>query len=98
MAKVVYNADFGGFSLSERAAKLLAERKGWDEPDTRPMLPRHDHDLVAVVLGLGLDAASGDHAELAVRELPDGERYRIDEYDGSERVMTPGDYEWTLAE
>jgi hypothetical protein len=98
MAKVVYNSCFGGFSLSQRAAELLAKRKGWDEPDTYPMIPRHDADLVSVVELLGFDAASGDHAELAICNLPDGARYRIDEYDGSERVMQPEDYEWILAE
>jgi hypothetical protein len=98
MAKVVYNSTFGGFSLSQLAADLLAKRKGWDESDTRPTLPRHDADLVAVVEALGCETASGDFAALAIWELPDGARYRIDEYDGSESVMTPGDYEWTLAE
>jgi hypothetical protein len=98
MAKIVYNSCYGGFSLSERAAELLAKRKGWDEPDNYPIIPRHDADLVAVVEELGLAAASGRAAELSIRELPDGERYRIDEYDGSERVMTPADYEWILAE
>jgi hypothetical protein len=44
------------------------------------------------------EAAGGDHAALAICELPDGARYRIDEYDGSERVMQPEDYEWVLAE
>jgi hypothetical protein len=98
MAKVVYNADYGGFSLSGRAARLLAKRKGWNESNTYPTLPRHDHDLVAVVEAVGLDAASGDHARLAVREIPDGARYRIDEYDGSERVMLPDEYQWIIAE
>jgi hypothetical protein len=98
MAKVVYNGCYGGFSLSQLAADLLAKRKGWDESDNRPDLPRHDHDLIAVVEALGCETASGDYAALAIFELPDGERYRIDEYDGSERVMTPEDYEWILAE
>jgi len=98
MAKVIYNTCFGGFSLSQLAADLLAKRKGWDESDTYPMLPRHDHDLVEVVEALGCETASGDYDALAIRELPDDARYRIDEYDGSERVMTPEDYEWILAE
>jgi hypothetical protein len=98
MAKVVYNTRFGGFSLSQLAADLLAKRKGWDESDTYPLISRHDRDLVAVVEALGCETASGDHAELAICELPDGARYRIDEYDGCERVMQPEDYEWTLAE
>jgi hypothetical protein len=97
MAKVIYNSDYGGFSLSVRAAEMLATRKGWDEPDTYPELSRHDRDLVAVVEALGCEAASGDNARLAVRELPDGARYRIDEYDGAERVMLPDEYEWEVA-
>lgn len=59
-------------------------------------LSRTDPLLVEAVETLG-DAASGDYASLAIREIPDGSRYRIDEYDGNESVMTPDDYEWSVA-
>ncbi len=57
---------------------------------------RNDPLLVQVVEELGA-AANGAHAALAIAEVPAGMKYRIDEYDGSESVMTPDDYEWEVA-
>ena len=57
---------------------------------------RTDPDLVAVVEELGKEA-SGFCADLAIAEIPEGARYRIDENDGNELVMTPDDYEWSIA-
>lgn len=57
---------------------------------------RHDPALVQVVEELG-DAANGRHAKLTIAEVESGRRYRIDEYDGIEGVMTADDYEWTVA-
>lgn len=59
-------------------------------------LPRTDPALVQVVEELG-DAANGNFAELYIVELEPGTRYRIDEYDGTESVMTIEDYEWSIA-
>jgi hypothetical protein len=95
MSKIVYNTCYGGFSLSEKAvalARTLSGSADWDWHD----VPRHDAILVQVVEALGEDA-NGGCAELEIYNLPDGARYRIDEYDGSERVMTPDDYQWTVA-
>jgi hypothetical protein len=140
MTKIVYNACFGGFGLSEAAMMRYAELKGltlypdrqnslvstyWTvPPDQQPKpidwkvasaqerkacneayessviydrnIARNDPALVQVVEELG-DAASDKYARLRVREITDGERYRIDEYDGSESVMTIDDYEWSVA-
>lgn len=146
MAKVVYNACHGGFSLSEAGMRRYCEIKGipvwpvagkyaslgivtyWIVPPHQRIAPlegddwhaatieerhahnteyskqtiddrdicRHDPALVQVVEELG-DEASGMFADLAVRELPDGASYRIEEYDGRESVMTPDDYDWTIA-
>lgn len=41
--------------------------------------------------------ADGDCAELAIEDVPAGTAYRIDEYDGSERVMTNDSYDWKIA-
>jgi hypothetical protein len=43
------------------------------------------------------DEAGGRVANLEVRELK-GNRYRIDEYDGSEEVYEPGDEEYITIE
>jgi hypothetical protein len=59
-------------------------------------IARTDPALVQVVEELG-DAANGEHAKLCVADVPTGERYRIDEYDGSESVMTVDSYEWQTA-
>lgn len=110
MIKVVYNACFGGFSLSRKAAERLAEL-GYEEAATAIEeqskqksffgeqysfydLPRHDSRLVQVVEELG-EAASGNFAELKVAKIK-GLRYRIDEYDGNESVQTPNDIEWII--
>lgn len=60
-----------------------------DENRTHPL-------LVRVVEELG-DAASGRCAKLAIRDLPAGTRYIIDEYDGFESVRTPDDFDWRTA-
>lgn len=55
---------------------------------------RHHKDLVAVIEALG-DEASGSCAELEIMEIS-GNQYRIDEYDGSEEVITPEDSNWIV--
>lgn len=50
---------------------------------------RHHKDLVAVVEALGNDA-NGCGAKLAIEKVY-GNQYRIDQYDGAERVVTPED-------
>ena len=99
--KVVYNGCFGGFSLSRAAMQFLAN-KGLKEAqevmaeeefygylyDT----PRHHPLLVQVVEVLGSDA-NGSCANLCVAEI-EGNRYIIEEYDGSEGVKTPEDIDW----
>jgi hypothetical protein len=51
---------------------------------------------VQVVEELGADA-DGQYAELAIADVPAGTKYRIDEYDGVESVMTIDDYHWSVA-
>jgi hypothetical protein len=58
--------------------------------------PRTDPILVQVIEELGRKA-DGMCAKLAVAKVPKGKKYRIDEYDGAELVMTPDDYEWQTA-
>lgn len=141
--KVVYNACFGGFGLSERGMRRYAEIKGiplyperdahlsslityWTVPESqRPDMnrdwdamsaeqrqqwndqyrrshlydkdiERDDETLIRVVEELG-DAASGECAKLAIRDIPSGARYRIDEYDGNESVVVVDEYDWKVA-
>lgn len=91
--EVVYNGDYGGFSLSKEAIKMLKEL-GWKDDEYEPV--RHDPKLVQVVKKLG-DKAGGSYACLQVAVLS-GNKYRIDEYDGTESVIEPNEEEWTIIE
>lgn len=98
MTKIVHNACYGGFSLSEKAIKRYWELKGEPCPEDwwGTHLDRTDSILVQVVEELG-DSASGRYAKLQICELEKGTLYRIDEYDGYESVMTQDDYDWSVA-
>ena len=102
MNKVVYNACYGGFSLSKEAAKWLIEH-GSDKINedinsiTFNMFnyegERHDKLLIECVENLGSELASGNCANLQIAII-NGNKYRIDEYDGSETVIEPNDEKW----
>ena len=104
MYKVVYNACFGGFSLSPEAVRLAKRAAGKSSPWSKVCeeygylrdgdIERHDPVLVAVVERLG-KAANGRCADLRIAEI-ESNTYRIDEYDGSESVEIQSDIEWTV--
>lgn len=103
MTKVVYSDSYGGFSLSERAIKRYAEiavssgetlPEDFAESQGRS-LSRTDPILVLVVEVLGR-AADGYSAKLCIRDVPEGELYRIEEEDGKERVMLCREYNWQV--
>ena len=88
--KVVINTCYGGFSLSDEAIRAWESRTGrqfdaWD-------VPRHDPDLVAVVLLFG-DEAADSCSELEVVTI-EGNQYLITEYDGAETIRTPTTTAW----
>ena len=86
MPKVVINACFGGFGLSEAALDEYKSRKGitdenvyyWDIPRDCPV-------LVAMIEEQG-SAINGDYADLKVVDIPDDANWYIEEYDGNEHV------------
>lgn len=101
--KVVYNATYGGFSISRACAERMAELGNKEAAELIEDLddrfygyleetPRHDLALVQAVEELG-ESANGSVASLCVRELS-GRRYIIREYDGSETVVEPEDINW----
>jgi hypothetical protein len=57
---------------------------------------RHDPILVQVVEELG-SKASGISAALEIEVVPYGAAYRIDDYDGLERVVLADDQRWYIA-
>lgn len=100
MAKIVYNARYGGFRLSGAALARGREISGdlmWGRPLSGDALSRHDPVLVQVVEELGT-AANTDVSYLKIEEIPSGTRYHINDYcDGMESVETPETYEWIIA-
>ena len=89
--KIVINACFGGFGLSDEAIAMFRERKGITA-DARPTyadeLARDDIDLIAVVEALG-EKANTQWAQLKVVEVPEWLREKgwlIEEYDGREHI------------
>lgn len=59
-------------------------------------ISRTDPFLAQVVEELG-EEANGSYSELVIRELEPGTKYRIDEYDGNESVVTVDEYHWSVA-
>lgn len=97
MTKVVYNACYGGFSLSEGAIARYKEIKGSVPDNFYPRdIERDDPALVQVVEELG-SKANGHCAALQIEDVPKGTEWRIDEYDGNESVATKDSYEWKTA-
>lgn len=85
----VKTSTFSGLDYYE-----LTDANGEDifESDIR----RDDPFLVQVVEELD-DKADTQFSALCIRELPKGTKYRIDEYDGLETVMTIDEYHWLVA-
>ena len=90
--KVLYNASYGGFSLSEEMERIL-NHMGLD-PDT---IARHDPRLIDLVQEIGIEnAASSAGCNLKIAYIDSGQ-YRIEEYDGLETVVEPQDLFWINA-
>jgi hypothetical protein len=80
--------DWFSMTIDERVAfNTQYYKHTWSDSN----VDRHDPVLVQVVEELG-DKASDDCANLRIEEVYGS--YRIDEYDGLERVMTAPDYDW----
>jgi len=81
--KVVINACYGGYRLSDEACHLLYAR-GLDED-----VERHNHHLVEIVERLG-PQANGLYSELKIIQIPDSVKdYRVMDYDGVEWIAEP---------
>jgi len=101
LTKVVYNISYGGFSISVEALTRMQElgftkefSKSWCASRDAVWLidcPRHDPILVQVVEELG-SKANGFGSNLKIAEVFGP--YRIEEYNRSETVYEPNDYDW----
>jgi len=112
MAKVVYNACYGGFGLSKKAAERLAQL-GVDEMDEE--IKMRDSSTLSI-LGeayslpynfprhdprlVQVVEEFGNEASGAFADLKikkiKGNKYIIDEYDGNEAVFAPKDIKWIV--
>jgi hypothetical protein len=109
--KVAYNACYGGFALSKKAAHRLLElgaKEMMEEIDivedpNNTFLTSDNytcrverHDPRLIQVIEELGSeASGSYAELKIKTLS-GNRYIIDDYDGNERITEPQDIDWII--
>ncbi len=87
MKKIVINAAYGGFGLSDAAMCRYAEIKKIEDVDTIHIydICRADSALVQVVEELG-EESFDTYAELKIVEIPEGVSWYIEEHDGREHV------------
>jgi len=93
--KVAINVCFGGFGLSQKAERLLAERgcpfvklippEEYYKGHQDEVAYRKDPVLIGVIEELGAEA-NGRFAKLKIVNVPDGKEISIHEYDGLEHV------------
>ncbi len=87
MPKVVINANYGGFFLSDEALARIRELKGYTSESEfrKEELRRDDRDLVTAFEEMQ-EKAGGNWSELKIVEVPDDVEWEIQEYDGWEWV------------
>lgn len=86
LRSIVINDCYGGFGLSERAAREYRHMAGITETDFNDRdIPRDDPYLVQIVRNLGM-SANGPHSSLKIVEIPGDVKWHIAEYDGAEWV------------
>lgn len=97
MVKIIYNACYGGFGLSEKAIARYIELSGVSAEDFYHRdVARNDPILAQVVEELGREA-DGDCAKLMIYEITAGTKYYLDEYDGMEHIIEFDDFLWETA-
>ena len=85
--KIVVNTCYGGFGLSKEAEADFLQKSGLGQDFWVGRLDRHRHDPILVAMvEADAEGVSGDHAELAIIEIPDGVDWVIEDYDGIEWV------------
>lgn len=111
MNKIVYNACYGGYGLSEAAMERIAELKGievykkeifrgcysyYADADFSVPFPYFErHDKALVQTVEELGKAAGGEYSNLQVYQTESNRYFIDEYDGYETVQVEYDEQWT---
>ena len=84
--KIAINVDYGGFTLSATAIKLVKE-KGVEVNRWGDVENRADPKLIEVIEELGTEAA-GQYSTIGIVEIPDeATDFTIENYDGTEHVL-----------
>ena len=85
---IMYNACFGGFTLSKKAIQEYKRRCPDAQDMCKYMCPRDDQDMAQIVQEMG-EEANGTHSCIKLRRIPVEFRkhYEITEYDGNENVI-----------
>lgn len=99
MNKVVFSR-LGDFELSKKAVDWLRAHGVSEDLIEGYLLdafPRHDPLLVQLVEKLGDEASQSLYSNLQIKEI-EGNKYRIEEYNGREKVVTPETIEWITIE
>lgn len=113
MTKIVYNACYGGFGLSDEAVELYLDLKGFKYKKIEERWGSNynvegwedfyyrDIDRADPVLIQVVETlgkkANGNLARLVIEDIPEGTMYRITEYDGNESIETKEDLDWRIA-
>lgn len=113
MTKIVYNACYGGFSLSDQAIEMYLDLKGIEYTKVKEAWgsnyriagDEYFHSryidradpTLVHVVETLGEKANGKFAELRIEDIPKGTLYRIDEYDGYKSIETKEDIEWKVA-
>lgn len=98
--KIVINACYGGFGVSEeflKAYNIPYTKSSFGSFYAKESIERTDHRLIEFIETHGSTMASGPYSNLIVREIPKGTLYRITEYDGYEGIETANDINWDVA-
>lgn len=98
--KIVINNCFGGFSVSEDFLdyyKIPYKKLAYGGTDMSYSISRTDKRLIEYIEKFGGRKASGRSANLIIVEIPNGELYQIDYYDGMESIRLAKDEEWLVA-
>ena len=101
--KIVINACFGGFSVSENFLKeynIPYEKSKWGSiypKEGEDIDYRTDPRLIEYIEKHGSEMASGSSSYLVVEEIPKGTAFMIDEYDGNESIMYRDEMSWMIA-
>jgi hypothetical protein len=113
MTKIVYNACYGGFSISDEAIRMYLDLKGFKYTEEKTkwgssfkvegLKGFYDRDInradpvLIQVVEKLGEKANGMCAKLRIEDVPEGTLYRIDEYDGYESIETKDSIDWKMS-